>query len=286
MSSPPDADHAVRSLREAAGLLREDPIRRGATLHFGNAGQLVLTGDMHGNLKNFEKLQRFCALERSPARYVLLHELIHQEVQTERDMDLSIDLLVAAAAWKVAFPDNVYFMQSNHELAQLRGQEITKGGRSVLLDFERGVAYRYGRHAAGVIDAVCDYIAALPLAARTANGVFASHSLPDPLLLEIFDPTLLDREPTPQELSPGGPAYSLVWGRFHSPEAVQYFAQKLGVSGFVIGHTPQEDGYKVIGRMIILASDHNHGCFLPLDLNRPMTVEQMESSIRKFVSVP
>lgn len=285
MSDKPDADFAVRSIRDAAQLMRDDPNRRGCTLHFGNAGQLVLTGDMHGNLKNFEKLQRFCSLEKSPGRCVLLHELIHQEVPTAKDMDLSIDLLVKATAWKVAFPDSVFFLQSNHELAQLRGQEITKGGRSVLADFEQGVAYRYGRYAGEVLDAVNEYIAALPLAARTASGVLICHSLPDPLLLEMFDIGLFEREPTPLELSPGGPAYALVWGRFHSPEAVEYFARRMGVNYFVVGHTPQESGYAVIGRMIILASDHNHGCFLPLDLSRQYTIEQLEGAIRKFVSV-
>lgn len=285
MSDKPDADYATHMIRDAAQLIREDPNRKGCTVHFGTAGQLVVTGDLHGNLKNFEKLQRFCNLEKSPGRSVVLHELIHQEVPTAKDMDLSIDLLVRAAAWKVAYPDNVFFVQSNHELAQYRGQEITKGGRSVLADFERGVAYRYGNQAGAVLDAVRDYIGALPLMARTENGLAISHSLPDPLLLEVFDVGLFDREPTPQEMSPGGPGYALVWGRFHSPEAVEYFARRLGVEMFIVGHTPQETGYVVIGRMIILASDHNHGCFLPVDLSRKPDAEEMQWNIRKFVSV-
>lgn len=285
MSDKPDADYAIHMIRDAAQLIREDPNRKGCTVHFGGAGQLVVTGDMHGNLKNFEKLQRFCNLEKSPGRSVVLHELIHQEVPTAKDLDLSIDLLVKAAAWKVAFPDNVFFLQSNHELAQFRNQEITKGGRSVLADFERGVAYRYGNQSGAVLDAVRDYIGALPLMARTENGLAISHSLPDPLLLEVFDVGLFDREPTPQEMSPGGPGYALVWGRFHSPEAVEYFAKRLGVETFIVGHTPQETGYVVVGRMIILASDHNHGCFLPVDLSRKPDAEEMQWNIRKFVSV-
>lgn len=285
MSDKPDADYAIHMIRDAAQLIREDPNRRGCTVHFGAAGQLVVTGDMHGNLKNFEKLQRFCNLEKSPGRSVVLHELIHQEVPTAKDLDLSIDLLVKAAAWKVAFPDNVFFLQSNHELAQFRNQEITKGGRSVLADFERGVAYRYGNQSGAVLDAVRDYIGALPLMARTENGLAISHSLPDPLLLEVFDVGLFDREPNPQEMSPGGPGYALVWGRFHSPEAVEYFAKRLGVEMFIVGHTPQETGYVVVGRMIILASDHNHGCFLPVDLSRKPDAEEMQWNIRKFVSV-
>ncbi len=281
-----DARAACATLSEAAGLIREDPNRRGSVLEFGSAGQLVVTGDMHGNLRNFDKLQRFCALERSAGRSVLLHELIHQDVNGGDGRDLSIDLLLRAAAWKVAFPDNVYFLQSNHELAQLMGQEITKGGRSVLLDFEQGVASRFGSSADRVLEATQEYLRALPLAARTASGVFIAHSLPDPMRMEAFDLSVFDRALEPRDLVPGGAAYALVWGRFHRPEDVEMFAQRLGVRYFIVGHTPQETGYNVIGRLIILASDHNHGSFLPIDLSRDYaSVDAMEQSIRKFVSV-
>ena len=276
---------ACRLLRDVARLNREDPNRSGSLLSFGSAGQLVVTGDMHGHLPNFEKLQRYCALENSPGRSVILHELIHEEPHVPDQPDLSIDLLLAAVAWKSEFPDNVFFIQSNHELAQWSGQEITKGGRSVLLDFERGVEMRFGAKAADVLVAVSEYIASLPLAARTANGIFISHSLPDPLDMGTFDETVFAREPTPADFAPGGTAYDLVWGRFHSPQAVERFAERLGVEFIIVGHTPQEDGYAAVGRMLILASDHNHGVFLPIDLSRTYTLEHLEKSIRKFVSV-
>ncbi len=280
-----DAAAACRALHEAATLIREDPNRRGSLLEFGGAGQLVMTGDMHGNLRNFDKLQRFCALERSPGRSVILHELIHSDISRPEERDLSIDLLVRAAQWKCDFPDNVYFLQSNHELAQYRKQEITKGGRSVLYDFECGVEFRYGAEAPAVLEAVDDYIAALPLAARTQSGIFMCHSLPDPMLLDTFDISVFERPLVPEDLGPGGAAYALVWGRFHSPAAVEMFAERLGVDFFIIGHTPQESGYAVIGRLIILASEHNHGTFLPIDLSRRYTIDELSGSIRKFVAV-
>ena len=280
-----DAETTARLLLEAAMLLREDPIRRGGTLEFSSAGQLVMTGDLHGNLKNFEKLQRFCALERCPGRNVILHEIIHEDLSAAGQMDLSIDLLLRVAQWKRDFPDNVYMIQSNHELAQMRGQEITKGGRSVLFDFERGVRHRFGDDAPVVLSAVREYIAALPLGARTRNGIFLCHSLPDPGRIDTFDLSVFERPLTEIDLAPGGDAYSLLWGRFHSPAVVERFAKRLGVDYFIVGHTPQEQGYAIIGKMIVLASDHMHGSFLPIDLSRKYTIEELESGIRKFVSV-
>ncbi len=285
MKSKLDVTGAFDLLNEVAQLNREDPLRSGSLLNFGSAGQVVMTGDLHGHLGNFAKLQRFCALERSPGRFVILHELIHQEPDTAGGVDVSIDLLLEAAAWKRRFPDNVFFLQSNHELSQLRGHEITKGGRCVLADFERGVAERFGAGSVAVLTAVNEYISSLPLAARLSNGIFLSHSLPDALWWDHFDTSVFDREPTTADLEPGGAAYALVWGRFQTPEVVEFFARQLGVEVFVVGHTPQEMGYARIGRMLILASEHAHGVFLPIDLNRRYTPEELEGQVRKFVSV-
>jgi hypothetical protein len=283
--TPADGQTAAQTLREAARLNREDPIRSGSLLTFGSAGQLVMTGDLHGHLRNFEKLQRFCALARSPGRCVVLHELIHSEPDPPGAPDFSVDLLVRAAAWKCEFPDNVFFLQSNHELSQLLAHEITTGGRYVLADFERGVEQRYGGAAAEVLAAVNDYVASLPLAARTATGLFLAHSIPDAWYVDSFDTTVFDRVPTPEDYAPGGAAYDLVWGRFQTAEVVERFALRVGADVLLVGHTPQEMGYERVGRMLVLASDHAHGVFVPIDLGRKYTVDELETSIRKFVSV-
>lgn len=285
MNATMDARTTCQSLHEAARLNREDPNRSGSLLTFGAAGQLVMTGDLHGHLRNFDKLQRFCVLQRSPGRVVVLHELIHMESELPGVPDTSIDLLVRAAAWKCDFPDNVFFLQSNHELSQLCGHEISKGGRYVLADFERGVELRYGTQAPEVMAGVHDYIASLPLAARLANRIFLSHSLPDGFYVDYFDLSVFERQPTAADMSPGGPAYALVWGRFQSPEVVELFARRLGVELFAVGHTPQDMGYTRVGRMFVLASDHAHGVFLPIDLSRRYTADELERNIRKFVSV-
>ncbi len=281
----PDAGSAASWLHEAAQLNRDDPNREGSLLTFASAGQLVMTGDMHGNMGNFDKLERFCALEHSPGRSVMLHELIHAEPEHYGAPDHSIDLLIRAVRWKCDFPDNVFFLQSNHELSQFQRHEIVKGGRSVLHDFDAGVRDRFGTGADKVLDGVMDYIESLPLAARTANGIMLAHSLPSSSAMESFDETVFARTPNEFDLDPGGAAHALVWGRFQPPEAIESFAERLGVEVFIVGHTPQETGYTVVGRLIIVASDHQHGVFLPIDLSRKYTVDELERGIRKFAGV-
>ena len=95
-----DAAQAADILKEAAQLNLTDPLRRGALLEFPNYGQLVMTGDLHGHRRNFEKLRRFCDLEHFVPRHVILHEIIHEEIDGLEAVDRSFEVLIQAAKWK------------------------------------------------------------------------------------------------------------------------------------------------------------------------------------------
>ena len=277
---------AVDIFREAAELNRSDPLRSGSLLEFPNYGQLVMTGDLHGHRRNFERLQHYCDLEHSGARHVILHEIIHEETDEHAGREESHDVLLQAAMWKVEFPTQVHFLVGNHDLAQLSGHEITKNGRIVTVAFEASVREAYGPTGREVMDAICDFLRSLPLAGRTANRVFLSHSLPNARELPVFDPTVVRREPTPADLGEHGSAHALVWGRYQPESVVAAMREWFDVDYFLCGHQPQETGFDVLhSRVIILASDHNHGVFLPFDLSKPATLESLTTHIRPLASL-
>jgi hypothetical protein len=278
---------AIDTFRKAADLNIEDPIRAGSLLCPPDYSQVVMTGDMHGHRRNFEKLIKYCQLESTPTRHVLLHELIHEQPVAPQVTDHSVELLLDAAKWKSFFPDQVHFLQSNHELAQMQNHEITKGGRVVTDDFERGVAEVLGSNDInGVLHAIYDFIASYPLAARSPNGVFFSHSLPNVSHMDEFDPSLVHEPADALDLTEGGMVYQMVWGRRHTPALLDRLAHAFEVQYFITGHQPQEFGYEVrFDRMIILASDHNHGVFLPVDCRKHYTIEDLVQRIRPFAGV-
>lgn len=287
MTDAPDANSAVEMFREASELNLDDPLRKGSQVVFQDYGQLVVTGDFHGHRRNFEKLVKYCALGGSPGRFVLLQELIHGEPEGPGQPDLSHELLLAAARWKCQFPDQVFLLQSNHEISQISGKGILKAGRGVLDDFVAGVEATYGASdVAKVMEAMEAFILSYPLAARTPNGVFLSHSLPTEREMANFDPSVLNRQITKTDLTTG-PAAAFLWGRRHPPELIERLAEMLGADIFILGHQPQSMGFSQVGeRTLILSSDHNHGVFLPIDLSRPVTMPYLIKRIRKFVSVP
>ena len=285
---PSNPDEVIDVYRRAAEENRMDSLLKGSVLHFPDYGQVVMTGDMHGHRRNFDKLVKFCVLGQSAPRHVILHELIHQEPMALDDLDMSHELLFEAAHWKCAFPEQVHFLQSNHELAQLTGQEITKNGRFVLKSFEAGVAHTFGRnHMPRVIDAVREFIASFPLAARTETRIFMSHSLPGPMDWPRFDHTVFTRDLTEEDLMEAGSVYNLVWGRGQTSAQLEEIARAFDTDILITGHQPQEMGYAVIAdRQLILASDHSHGVFLPINLGRKYTMQELVKTIRLYVSVP
>lgn len=283
-----DAQQVIDTFRQAAESNRTDPLRVGSLLRFPHYGQLVMTGDLHGHERNFEKLQRFCDLRRAAVRHVILHELLHGDPDPGNGLDTSAALLLKAAQWKIDHPEQVHFLMSNHELSQLSGDEITKGGRSVSEDFVGGVAVLYGRaHCDRVMEAIKDFLASYPLAGVTPNRVFLAHSLPNARDLPRFRPDIVDRALTREQLVDNSSVHMLVWGREHTPELLEYLRQYYQVDLFIVGHQPQASGHLVHENcMLIIASDHNHGVFTTLDLGKPVTMDLLVEKIRPYVSIP
>jgi hypothetical protein len=60
----------------------------------------------------------------------------------------------------------------------------------------------------------------------------------------------------------------------------------LDIDIFILGHQPQEKGFKQAGEnLIIIASEHNHGCLIPIDLAKSYTVKQLIESIVPLASL-
>jgi hypothetical protein len=71
-----------------------------------------------------------------------------------------------------------------------------------------------------------------------------------------------------------------------SPATVDKFAEQVGASVIITGHQPQEMGYATNGdKHLILASDHNQGVFLPIDLSQSYTLDDLVANLQKFVAL-
>lgn len=280
-----DARVVIDLFTRAAQAHLETPGRHGSTVWLPERGRLLMTGDVHDHGLNFQRVVKYAALDRSPDNHLVIHELVHGEARIN-GRDLSVRLLARAAALKLKYPGQVYHLQSNHELAQISGGGIIKYGTSVVESFNAGVEFIYGDDAPEVNQAIEKYVRSLPLAVRCPNGILCTHSLPGPRKMLTFDPSVLDRNPTAVDLSPNGHAYNLVWGRDHSRELLDALADVWKVKLFITGHQPADWGYEIANDLLlILASDHQHGVCLPIDLTAEYTMEKLVSKIVPLAAI-
>jgi hypothetical protein len=148
--------------------------------------------------------------------------------------------------------------------------------------------YVFDEQAEEVRAALHEYVYSYPLAVRCNNGVFCSHSLPTPRKRERFDPMVINRHLTDGDLAgPNGDAHLMVWGRNLSQAWADDLAALWSCELFVLGHQQAEMGYELCGdTMLILASDHEHGVALPIDLARSYSRTELVDDIIHLAAVP
>lgn len=287
--TPPDLREApttIGLLHRAAEALDQHPLRQGNRIRLPSHGHLLITGDLHDNRLNFHRIVKLADLDAGDDRHLILHEVIHGKDRIN-NADLSVRMLANCADLVLKYPGRVHILQSNHELAQYRGEGITKDGQSVCDAFDDGLEFLYHEHADEVRDAAHEYIRALPLAVHCDNGLMVSHSLPAPRRIEEFDKSILDRVSTDEDILPRHSAYDMVWGRHQNKKITDELAEAWGVKAFVVGHQPAEMGYELVAdNTLILASDHEHGVALPVDLAQTYDRDDLLDHLRPLNSVP
>ena len=254
-------------LDRAAILCQRDPLRRGNVVHLPPAGDAVIVGDLHGDRENLERILKWACLHRHRDRYLILQELIHGGPDDGKGGDQSFRLLEEAASLKCRYKSQVHLLLSNHDLGELMGATMTKAGRPVSEQFRKGVANIYDNRWLEVYEAYRRFLLALPIAARTAHGVFISHSTPKPGALAHFDYSIFNRPLTAKDFETGSSLYELLWGRHHDQRSADRFAEGVGARLFITGHESSIPGVKTpTSRHIVLTSDGPLGTVLLLAL--------------------
>ncbi len=288
-----NADDVVAVLYAGAAANRGAACRSGAIDVIAAPGRLIATGDLHDNPMHLAKLIRLAGLdEDQPAeerKHLTLHEIIHGD-RLSSGMDFSYRVMAKVALLKARHPEFVHLLLGNHELAQMQRAGILKDGVKSVEVFRAGVEYVFGGESERVEAAIDDFVRSMPLALRcsTPRGDFlCAHSLPPAASMGRFDTTLLSREPTDADYEPRqGAVHLMVWGRGYDEEGLEDLVEAWGVYMFILGHEKSPDGaHFVAPNAVVLASDHERGTFLPIDLARPPSPEEAMANVRWLAEV-
>jgi hypothetical protein len=263
-----------------------DKFRHGNLIRLPADGSLIVTGDLHGHRRNFERIVAFADLANHPDRHIVLQEIIHGGPEDLHGGCLSYKLLFDVVRYKLSFPDHVHIIMGNHDTAFINSSEVMKNGKEMNRAMRLALDREFHEAGAGVELSTRQFLFSQPLVVRCDNRIWVSHSLPGDRFIEKFDPKILDRHLKVNDVVRPGSAYLLTWGRKHSQVLLDKMAKLFDTDIFILGHQPQEQGWCQAGKnLIIVASNHNHGCLLPIDLAESYTVEQLIESIVPLASV-
>ncbi len=269
----PDPDRLLHTLRRATAAFRATPGRQGRFVALTNVAEVLVAGDLHGNLANFKRLLDLADLGRHPRRHFVLQELIHGPDRYPAGGDSSHRLLDLLAALKCQYPERVHCLLGNHELSQWTRRAIMKGDEDLNRLFEQGVQTAYAARADEIIAAYDELFVVLPVALRTPNRIFLSHSLPRAKRLDTWElAAICTDDLAPHDIKLNGCIHAIVWNRDLTAATAERFLQKVDADLLITGHIPCVAGYTVPNdRQIILDSMDVNGCACLFPTDRPLT---------------
>ena len=224
-------------------------------------GRALVVTDLHGNLEDFRKVMTLWGkCFNRKCHLILTGDFIHA---MGRVNDHSIEIIEEVQYYHDKY-DNFHPLLGNHEWATITKILIYKGGVNQNLNFEQLLMETFPDAWEEKLEEYINFFQSLPVAVRTENGVFISHS--GPAKVESIDDII---NLTRDGYLDNQPLYDLLWRRDPKKRDVNQFLEKVDCQAMVVGHTPV-DGYKLKGNLLILSSSYGKGrkVYLELDLGK------------------
>lgn len=281
----PDPQRLLTTIQKAVDAFRRTPGRVGRYIELTDVDDVLVAGDLHGQVNNFRKLLDYADLANHPRRHFVVQELIHGGPQYPNGGgDQSHRMVDLIAATKCLYSNRVHFLLGNHELAQWTSKLISKNNEDLNKSFKVGIETAYGLQSDNIYEAYKDLFRALPVAIRLPNRVFLSHSLPGLKRLKSWSLNDLKKEVlTEADISLGGALHAVVWGRDTATPTVQEYLKKVNADLLVSGHIPCDEGHATPNpHQLILdcKDDKGSACLIPAD--RPLTQADLLAGIVKL----
>lgn len=274
----PDPVKLIATIKQAALLQRKQPGRVGKFVELTDCDEVLVVGDLHGHLANFKQVLQLAKLGEHPRRHVVLQELVHGPFRYPGEGgELSHRLVDVVSAYICQYPGRVHYLLGNHELAQWTHREIAKNNESLNNLFVLGVCTAYPEHTEEMVEAYEELFSSLPVAIRTPNRIFLSHSLPGASRLVNWTLDELRKETFHSEdYKIGGGVHSVVWGRDTSESTVNTYLELVGADLLISGHIPTEHGYELPNpQQVILDGKDDNAQVLLFPTKDPLTQAQL-----------
>lgn len=277
----PPPERVLNLVRKATEAVAATAGRVGFTVRLQECTEVLVAGDLHGHVPNFQAIHKAAALAEHPSRHLVLQEVVHSAFHYPQGGDKSHQLLDLFCALKSQYPHRVHLLPGNHELAQWTNRAIGKGEATQNADFRKGVDVAYGTLGGEVYAAYMELLKTLPLALYSPNDVLMTHSLTPAKWMGTLDPRkLLQESLEPKEYEPGGVVYGIVWGRDTSHRNVDDYLRKMDADFLVSGHIPTETGHLVPNhKQLIVDCSAVPAAFVLFPADRPLALADLVAGV-------
>jgi hypothetical protein len=284
--APQNPDALVAAMRKAAMANLATPNQRGFLVELPPEGEILITGDIHGNLANLRRIIKLADLQNHPRRHLVLQELVH-ELDSLDEICKSHRLVEIAAKLKLAVPSRVHILLGNHEFAEILELGIGKNGRALNAAFEDGLRLSYGDRWKEAKDGLCGFWRSCPLAIRTANRLFISHSTPRKEMVEHLSLDFFKKASPAEVFQRDGAVFSMLWDRDYQQETAEAVAARMDADLLIVGHTACPEGRRIPNeRHIILDSKDFEARYLLLPLDSPVSQDLALEHLHRLYADP
>jgi len=280
----PTPERMLTTLKRATEFVKLTPGRTGHFVELRDSADVLVAGDLHGHIANFQVILQAADLANHPQRHLVLQEVVHSAFRYPTGGDKSHQLLDLFAALKCQYPTRVHLLPGNHELAQMTGRPIGKGNESQNQVFVEGIKAAYGTAWAEIEKAYYELLRALPLAYRTPNRVFLSHTLIPGKQLNTFHMLQLKQEAyADSDYAPGGMPYGITWGRDTSQETAEEFLRIVDADLLISGHIPTDTGHEVPNtKQLIVDCSASPAAYVLFPTDRRLTLQELLAGVVQF----
>ena len=244
-------------------------------LRLPRKGRLIVVTDLHGNYDDYQKYLKLWNKDDKDSHIVFVGDLIHSTFGQDQSIEIMDDIIEKTEKY-----DNFHILLGNHEWAHITNRNIYKSGKNQKTDFEKLIETKKG-NIQPTLDNYIKFFKSLPYFLKTDNGLFISHAGPSKNIKTIEDyKNLLNDNHENQLLD------EFLWNRpgDYTQKDVENFLKIINSNCMIIGHN-NVDGFKKIGRQIIIASSHmtDNKTYFNIDLSQTINNMNELTDYMKFL---
>ncbi len=244
-------------------------------VNLSGKGKALIVTDLHGNFIDYE---RYLSLWEDYYDYlVITGDFIHG---MDGINDASLDILDSIMEYCHDYT-GFHVLLGNHEWAHITGLSIFKDARNQKLDFEKNLQKKYGRKWEVKLEEYKEFFRKLPLAVRTSNDVFISHTGPSEEIRNLEEVNII--------ANPGYRGNSrlsgLLWTRPDNTteKVLNRFLRNVSCRFSIVGHTIVDGFETLYDKQLIVSSSYSLGrnAYVALNLEKELnTIEDLTGMIK------